>query len=163
MLTVTVSSYELEFNKKHLRKVLSQAGKEIAATAKGLLAQPGTGRKYGNHIASAPGQPPAAKSGKLASSLTTAIARGGEAVRITDLSYYALALEGGSQGGGGGKKSKSIGRSHQKGGSKGKPMTARAMAPRPFLSKAVEQDWPDIAKRIEQSVEQNIALVKKSK
>jgi hypothetical protein len=160
MLTITVSSYALEYNKTHLRKVMRQAGKEIAATAKGLLSNAGTGRKYGSHISSAPGQPPSSKSGRLANSFTTALARGGEAVRISDLSPYSKSLEGGAQGGGG-KNSASVGRSHKRGGAKGKPMTIRMLAPRPFLSTAVKADWPDIEKRIQDSVAQDINLTKK--
>jgi hypothetical protein len=160
-LTVTVSSWDLEFNKTRLRRVLRAAGKEIVTTAKGLLSQAGSGRKYGSHTASAPGNPPAKKTGKLAQSFSLAVTRHGDAVAIADLAYYARALEGGSQGGGGGKGSASVGREHKRGGAKGKPQTLRMMQPRPFLSAAVAKDWPSISQRIGESIAQDIDLKKK--
>lgn len=162
MLEIEVPSYVLEYEKKLLRKVLLAAGKEIAATAKGLLTKAGSGRKYGKHTASSPGQPPSTRSGTLAKGFNVTVGRYGDAVTIRDIAYYAKALEGGSRGGGGGKNSASIGRSHKRGGAKGTPQTVRMMAPRPFLSLAVKQDWAGIAKRIKDSVSDDFQFKKKT-
>lgn len=154
-LSITVPSVALTFDKKLLRRVLGQAGREIVATAKALIGRDGSGRQYGSHHASAPGMPPATFKGLLAKSLS--VRTTATSVRITDSAPYALSLESGAVGGGG-KNSKTIGRVHRRGGAKGKAATQRIMAPRPYLSVAAEGEMPILQKRIAAALNQGIDL-----
>lgn len=162
--TITVPSFALEFEKKLLRKIIGQAGREIAQTAKALIGRGGAGRKYGNHVSSGAGSPPASLTGLLRASVRVKMR--GDTVSIFDdalksgsgkSAFYAIMLEAGAQGGGG-KGSASIGRSHKRGGAKGKPQTKRVMAPRPFISTAAEGEMPSLQKRISQALSQSIDL-----
>lgn len=160
-LVFVVPSVAFTYDKKLLRKVLRQAGNEIKATARSLIGRSASGRKYGAHIASAPGQPPGSVTGALASSLKVSVK--GDRVRVTDTALAAKFLETGAVGGGG-KGSASIGRSHKRGGSKGKPQTKRIMQPRPFLSVAADEEAPRLEQQIEQALKAGIDLkVLKSK
>jgi hypothetical protein len=156
MIEIITSSYELVYNKTHLRAVLKAAGNEVVKTARGLIQAKGT--------VSAPGQPPASRTGLLAKSMKARVT--GTSIILVDTTKYAQSIEGGAVGGGGllrgGKSSASIGRVHKKGGAKGKAQTVRMMQPRPFLSTAVASDWPDIATRIQKSVELDIDFIKKT-
>jgi hypothetical protein len=155
-LVITVPSYALTFDKKLLRRILGQAGREIVNTARALIGRDASGRMYGSHQASGAGGPPATLSGTLARSLSYKAK--GDRLTIKDGVFYAKFLEVGAQGGGGGKNSKSIGRSHKRGGAKGKPQTKRILAPRPFLSVAIENDFPSLQKRIGAALSKSIDL-----
>lgn len=49
------------------------AGNEVKNEADMLISQPGTGRRYGRHIASSPGEPPASDTGRLKSSIVVRV------------------------------------------------------------------------------------------
>lgn len=50
-------------------RVLARTGYTLERTIKVVLSQPGTGRMYGTHRASAPGEPPAVETGHLRQSV----------------------------------------------------------------------------------------------
>jgi hypothetical protein len=160
-LTFVVQSVALEFDKKLLRRILRQAGNEIRDTARSLIGRDQSGRKYGSHTASGAGNPPGIVSGLLARSLK--VSARGDRVTISDPAekkdaFYAVMLEAGAIGGGGRKGSKNVGRSHKRGGSKGKPVTKRILQPRPFLSIAAQEEMPGLEKRINQALQKSVDL-----
>jgi hypothetical protein len=172
-LKITVPSFALTYDKKLLRQTLRSAGTEIAAVAKALIrGSHGGGRKYGRHTASAPGQPPASLSGDLASSIKVRPWRNGEGVSIRDTEFYALFLEKGAKGGGGDTRNKA--NMHLAGTfdwRKGKIRTknrmkksaisqTRVLAPRPFLTTALEQRQQGIADRVRAAVVDGIKFKK---
>lgn len=126
---------ELVIEKKAKKRVLRRYGNKIARAARKKLAQPGAGRRYGNHTASAPGAPPAKLTGALAQSIGVRVFKSGDGVAIRARRFYAKFLEAGAQGGIGSGKA----------GVKGQRNTRRAVAgnrvlePRPFLSTAAEE------------------------
>lgn len=71
------------------------------ARAKAILSQPGQGRSYGKHRASAPGDPPAVDTGRLRNATaadTQLREEGGDIVgRIVANTDYAAALETGTE------------------------------------------------------------------
>lgn len=110
---ISFKKFELVINNKELTKGLRKVGNQVKNTAKGLIQQAGTGRKYGSHTASSPGMAPASLTGLLAAAMKVSVSK--QAVRVTDLMYYAVMLESGT------KKLKG------------------SIAPRPFLTAALEQ------------------------
>jgi hypothetical protein len=170
-LTITVPLVELTWDKKLLRKILRQAGQEIAATARALIGR-GLPRmdKNGKVLGAVAGSPPMSRSGRLARSLKVRMT--GDKVIISDeaantsetgAAFYALFLEDGSKGGGGKKGnvkggSKTIGREHKKGGAKGVVQTKRVSFEHPFLSTALEEELPQLEKRIQEALARSIDL-----
>jgi hypothetical protein len=80
-------------------KDLKRRGLRVQREAVRAVHQPGTGRQYGRHRASAPGQPPATDTGRLAASLREELRRderGLVEVVGTDVDY-ALPLELGTR------------------------------------------------------------------
>lgn len=158
----------LTYEKKALKKVMAAAGREIAAQARANITKGGSGRRYpgvgGNkgvpyqnkpHQASAPGDSPANGTGRLRKSIVVRPYRSGEGVAIIDRAYYSASLENGAEGGsskGRGRKERLKARmrkSHQN--------KTRVLAPRPFLSKALDTKRASIEARIRDSIEQDIA------
>lgn len=96
----------VSFDKRQLRSVLRQAGTEVAQLARSLIRKgtPG-GRQYATRRAgaiigyqgSAPGQPPASRTGALASSIGVRSLRSGDAISVRAKERYALPLEAGGQ------------------------------------------------------------------
>lgn len=79
-----------------VRKVVAYGAMKIHASAVTSIQQgPKTGIQYGRHQASAPGEPPAADTGRLASGITLEIADD-EALVISNAAYSA-ALEFGTR------------------------------------------------------------------
>ena len=156
-LQVKVSSATIVYEKKALRKVLRQAGAEVASEARSLVRKsvgggrlyrgPGgkryrTGGKGGAYRASASGQPPVSVTGTLARSIKVRPYRSGEGVAVRDAAFYALFLEKGAQGGGRIKERR--GRS--------KNATGRVLQPRPFLTAALARKQGGLPGRIRQAV-----------
>src|ERR1700733_12957022 len=103
------TSWGLLIDKRDLTKALRQIGKELKTDTKAMILAGGSGKQYGAHRASAPGEAPANLSGQLAASLKVSVR--GTTLKLTDTAAYALALEAGEKGGGfrkGGGSSKSI-------------------------------------------------------
>lgn len=94
----------------HNGKVLERIGHLFVNAVKKLLSTPGAGEVYGNHQASAPGDPPAVDTGRLRSSYD--FQTGPDYVDIGSNVEYAPYLEFGT----------------------------RTIAPRPHLRRAVEEN-----------------------
>jgi hypothetical protein len=142
---ILVSSATLELDKKFLRQALKQAALQVQKAAIQLVENTsGAGRTYGKHQASAPGQAPASDTGYLTSHFKIKSISRGMGMTVSDDSWYALALEAGSKGGGGkkGKKNK-----------RGKPTTTRVQEARPFLSTALNNNRVDIERKINKAIE----------
>ena len=172
-LSVTVRSGQLLWDKRKLKAVMRSAGAEIAALTRSLLAGAGAGRSYrmskarggGIHRASAPGQPPARLSGALAGSVKVKPFRSGEGVSIRETQYYSLFLEAGAKGGagshiGGARGLRNVYR--KRGGKNVLAATqgSRVLAPRPSLSRALEQRAASIGPRIAEAVDQELKFVR---
>lgn len=80
---------------------IRKAALQGEARLKVILSQPGAGRTYGKHTASAPGQPPAPDTGQLrnATQADTQVRREGSDLvgRIVANKEYAMALEKGTE------------------------------------------------------------------
>lgn len=79
---------------KGMRAAASQAQAEVVVK----LSQPGSGRVYGKHQASAPGEPPAPDTGQLRQSVFSEVLRDGNDVvgRVVENKEYAAPLETGT-------------------------------------------------------------------
>ncbi|MNE40071.1 hypothetical protein D3C80_1340600 [compost metagenome] len=102
MATVTINLAALE----HIAEEKAVAGIQRAALAgetitNANLSRPGSGRIYGKHQASAPGEPPAVDTGRLrnATQADTQVRRDGDDIvgRVVANSEYAHALEVGTE------------------------------------------------------------------
>jgi hypothetical protein len=156
------SGFVLSYGKKNLRTVMRRAGAEVAAAARALLrASNGGGRYYAVrhngglelHQASAPGQPPASMTGQLASSIRVKVNRTGDGVSVKEGQFYGKFLETGARGGGPARRNRRV---RQAGLTTIFPVGTRILAPRPYLSAALEQKEAGIAADIQASVLQDI-------
>lgn len=68
-----------EKKKTALRALIAEYALRIEKDVKESLSGPGSGRRYGNHVASAPGEPPATDTGRLRASIRS---------DLTDLADY---------------------------------------------------------------------------
>jgi hypothetical protein len=140
---VVPRGYTVVYGKKKLKALLRKAGAEVAAAARALVRNSsGSGRSYrggghpyrpGAYVASAPGQAPVSVGGRLAASIKVRPSRDGESVSIRDLAPEALFLEKGAKGRG-----------------------RRILAPRPFLTVALDQRRASLEERIKASVVDDI-------
>lgn len=121
---VSFEQFALKIERKELQKALRLVGKAIKQEAQSLILAGGTGRKYGKHQASAPGQAPASLTGKLGNSIKISVRK--NTVRVLDTAYYATILETGA---------KNVGRPPKGSGKKGR--AAGVIAPRPYLTQAL--------------------------
>jgi HK97 gp10 family phage protein len=86
--------------KKARMRALTKAAYLVRADAQQLITRgPKTGRVYGKHQASAPGQPPANDTGNLVRSITVDPVTEEEMVTVTCRAPYAAALELGTDDG----------------------------------------------------------------
>ena len=158
-LDVKVSAGSLlSWDKKRLKKLMRQAGQEVAAVARALIRRSeGGGRTYlrdgRRYQASAPGQAPVRVSGALLRGIKVRPFKSGEGVAIRDSEFYARILEGGARGGGrvGGKGARNR---------RGKPQTSRVLLPRPFLSLALTMRQGSLGQRIRAAVMDDVAFKK---
>ena len=157
-LKVTVPSYALTYDKKRLKKVLRQAGGEVAAVAKALIRRSaGGGKTYyldgRKYQASTPSSAPVSVTGELLRGFKVKPSKSGESVMVRDATFYALFLEGGAKGGG---------RRGSKGlrNKRGAAQTVRDMQPRPFLSLALASREASLGERLRDSLVQDIAFRK---
>ena len=148
----------LVYDKKRLKKLMRQAGQEVAAVARALIRRSkGSGRAYRHagapHQASGPGQPPAMVTGALLRGIKVRPFKSGDGVAVRDSQFYALILQTGARGGGskGGKGVRNR---------RGQAGTARVMAPRPFLTVALDQRAASLQARIRDAVLHDIAFKK---
>ncbi|MFC0407921.1 hypothetical protein [Roseomonas elaeocarpi] len=169
-LVIIAPSYQFTYGKKNLRKVMRAAGAEVAQTARTLIrSSPASGRTYrgiggsaqyrggykaGAYQASAPGEAPANVTGTLLRSIKVRPFKSGQGVAIRDAAFYALFLQAGATGGG--RKAQDGKRVRGKAGTD----TGRSLEPRPFLTAALEQRRASLGERIENSLHNDIALVR---
>jgi hypothetical protein len=128
-------------------------------TARLINAGDGGGRlshyrgKAGTYRASQPGAPPVRASGALRASLRTYVFRSGEGFAVRAREFYALFLETGAFGGGPGGGSPKR-REHSKLSRSVRSARAKArgerreMEPRPFLDRVMNQEAPEITRRL---------------
>ena len=142
-IKITITSLELELNKRDIKKALRKGAGLVAREAKREIIQTaGTGITRGKHTASSPGQPPANLSGELARDLKAKSGKGLSAV-VSDTAWYALALEKSSKGGGGRKGQRNRRRRGQV-----ETQTPRVQEARPFLEPALEHERDAIIKLV---------------
>lgn len=176
-LRVTIKSGGLlSFGKVNVRRVVRQGATQVAQEARALIRQSvgggrvyrgsGGGRQYrgyksGSYTASAAGAPPTSVTGALARSIKVTVFKGGEGAAIRDAQFYALFLEAGAQGGVAsgrrgvaGKKNR---RGHGRKGSAG--VGKRVLAPRPFLTRALDAKRAALTRAMRAAVEQDVAMV----
>jgi hypothetical protein len=176
-LRITVQAGRLELDKKHVRTVLRRAGNEIAGAARSLIRQSaGSGRVYwyhgssgghGRYRASAPGQAPVSLSGKLASSIKVLLFRSGEGVAVRDAVFYALMLEKGAKGGGGDTREHNLHYARTGSGKRRMNKSAigqtRVLAPRPFLSIALDQRRASLERRVGEAISTGLKMRRATK
>lgn len=149
----------VSFDKRELHAVLRQAGAEVAGLARNMIRKGAAGgRQYATrragaivgYQASVPGQPPASRTGALASSISVRSTRGGDGVAIRASEPYAKPLEAGAHGGGPGR-----GNTRQRRGGQW-TVTAvagqRQLEPRPFLSAALDSKRSSIEARLRSTI-----------
>jgi hypothetical protein len=166
-LKLQVTSWgEVALDKRRLKAVMRAAGNDVRSkTAKLINQSSGGGRSYAggggsryrgayvNHpyTASAPGEAPVRVSGTLRQSLKTYPFKSGEGFAVRARIYYALFLEVGAFGGRPGKSRQrergKLSRSvrSQRAKARGE---RREMEPRPFLDRVMEQEGPELDRRV---------------
>lgn len=168
------------WDKKDAVKVWRDAGRQIVSAAKAKIGA-GSGRVYrldggGHYTASAPGQGPANRTGKLKAAVRVKALRGGFGLRIFDDvsgsngEFYSRFMEGGSRGGGGDTHNRAnillAGETNWRGkvlrGQNRMKASAinqsRVQQPRPFISTAVAERWPSLRDQVRVALVQGIAL-----
>jgi hypothetical protein len=156
-LKLTVTHWgQVALDKRELGKLMRAAGNDIKNKAGRLIAQSnGSGRQYGAHRASAPGQPPARLSGDLRGSLKTFVFKSSEGFAVRARQFYALFLEAGAKGGG--NPGRSLARPVNR--RTGRHMrakgvyTKRVLEPRPFLDRVMAQQAPELDRRVRLALE----------
>ena len=136
-LKIALPSAKLSYDKKQTKQVMRAAASEVAGAARRMIRNGGGGgRQYGAHTASAPGQPPVSLSGRLAASIRSNVKQRGNTIvaSIRDVEFYSKFLETG---------------------------TKRGLAPRPFLSTALEQRKDSIASRIREAIDHDMKFEKR--
>lgn len=168
MLRVQVpKGHILIYGKKNLRRVLREAANTVAREARTLTRNAaGGGRAYstpktiskGIHYASAPGEPPAMLTGMLNRSITTKIGKGGESISIRDNQFYAKFLEVGAKGGAGNRTKGGKGKRNVKAtkNRQGAVSSSRVLEPRPFISRALDDQKAEIERKILEAVKADI-------
>lgn len=136
------------FDKAKLQAALRQSGQEVAQLARSLVrSSTGGGRYYSTRQAgaiigyqsSAPGQPPASRTGALAASITVRRMRRVDGISVVSSVYYSRFLETGARGGGPGRRNR---------GNRTGVRNIRLLQPRPFISAALEAKRVGIEARI---------------
>jgi hypothetical protein len=151
---IDIPEYTLKYDKSFLKQVMGGAGNRVKKTTVELIRDSaGSGIMRNGHVASAPNEAPANFTGNLAKSLKVKVARDGTSVSVVDTAKYALSLESGSRGGGGKKGNRNR---------RDMPSTTRVMAPRPYLSTALDKNIESITKDIQDSVIKDINFFKKT-
>jgi hypothetical protein len=179
-LEVRIDPFFLTLDMKHTRAVLRAAGNEVASVARALIRRSSGGGRFYNYKghrgaryrASAPGQPPVSVSGALAKSIKVRLFRSGEGVAVRDAEFYAKFLELGAKGGGGYARGDNIllaGERHWRTGRvlrlqnrmKSTAVSqSRTLAPRPFLSVALDAKRASIEARIGEAITGGIKFSK---
>jgi hypothetical protein len=124
-----------------LRKALIDIGAEVSQEAKKLIRNgPKTGRTYGSHTASAPGQAPANRTGRLMKSVKFR-ARNHTEMTVGAEAEYAGYMEKGTRG----REEDTFGAGR-----------FGAIKPRPFLIKAVNNKAQDTVRIILENIDREV-------
>lgn len=160
-LKLTVSSWgEIKLDTREMSKLMRAAGNEVKSKTAALINKTqGGGRlthyrgdKGGTYRASTPGNPPVRASGALRASLRAYAFKSGEGFAVRARQFYALFLEAGAKGGGnqfGGRVAASAAwraRTNRR-RARGR-YTQRVLEPRPFLDRVMNEQAPDITRRM---------------
>jgi hypothetical protein len=158
-LKLTVSNWgTVALDKREVAKLMRAAGNDVKnKTGRLINASQDGGRSYfgpaGRYRASSPGSPPVRVSGTLRASLRTYVFKSGEGFAVRAREFYALFLETGAKGGGnpgtGGPINRRTGRRKRARG----VYTARVLEPRPFLDRVIEQEAPELDRRVRKALE----------
>jgi hypothetical protein len=100
-----------------------------------------------------PGNPPVRPTGRLRGSLKTYVFKSAEGFAVRARQFYALFLEVGARGGGnpGSRSVKPINRrTGRRMRAKG-VYTTRVLEPRPFLDRVMDQEAPNITRRLREA------------
>jgi hypothetical protein len=160
-LKLTVTSWgEVAIDKKPMRALMRAAGNDVRTKTSRLInASDGGGRVYrlpagrGTYRASTSGNPPVRASGALRGSLKTYVFKSAEGFAVRARQFYALFLEVGARGGGnpGSRSVKPINRrTGRRMRAKG-VYTTRVLEPRPFLDRVMDQEAPNITRRLREA------------
>lgn len=151
-LKIGIENYVLNFDKKQLKKVIRQAGRETVAIAKKLIRNTQKVRKKDGRTVSLPGEAPAVQTGALLADFKVKTSRNGGSVLVADNAHYALYQEKGAVGGGGRKGNRN--KISRKGRKRTilEVSTRRVLEPRPYLFPALEQETVGLSERIEKAV-----------
>jgi hypothetical protein len=161
-LRVTITQWgQITLDKRGLNALMRAAGNTVKTKTARLIAKSeGGGRQYPAHAAtkyrpaapayraSAPGLPPAAPTGAMRSSLKTYVLTKKLGFAVRARAFYSLFLESGARGGGNpGKRGVRNPRTAQQKRARG-VYTTRVLQPRPFLDKVMDQEAPEIDRRL---------------
>jgi len=169
-LKMTVTNWgEVALDTRQLKALMRSAAGDIKTKTARLINQTtGSGRTYrggggsayrgayrpGAYRASAPGDPPVTVSGTLRQSLKAYVYPSGEGFAVRERAFYALFLEAGARGGGnaGAGRRRAQARRHRA----RSVYTARVLAPRPLLDRVMQQEEPNLQRRVRQALSQGL-------
>jgi hypothetical protein len=150
-LKLKITSWgEIALDKKELRALMRSAGNDVKKKTAQLISRTaGGGRSYSYGTASAPGEPPIARTGALKGSLRVYTYKEGAGFAVRERQFYSLFLEAGAHGGGNpGKRAtarqRADGRRHRARG----VYNVRVLEPRPHLDRVIEQEQAKLDERV---------------
>jgi len=157
-LKLTVTHWgQVALDKKPMRALMRAAGNDVKnKTGRLINASDGGGRVYrlpsraGTYRASTAGNPPVKAAGRLRASLKTYVFKSAEGFAVRAREFYALFLEVGARGGGnpGSRAVRPINRSTGRRMRARGVYTTRVLEPRPFLDRVMDQEAPEITRRL---------------
>lgn len=157
-LKLKVTSWgEIHLDKKELRALMRAAGNDVKRKTAALIARTGGGgRTYRlpggkSYVASAPGEPPVMLSGALRTSLRTYVYQDGDGFAVRERQFYSLFLEAGARGGGNRRQRAATRRQRR-----ARVASMRVLLPRPHLDKVIEDEKPNIDRRVRKAFEQGL-------
>lgn len=168
-LKLSITSWgEVALDKRQLKALMRSAANDVKNKTSRLIAQTtGSGRTYrggggsayrgayrpGAYRASAAGDPPVMVSGTLRQSLKAYPYPSGEGFAVRERAFYALFLEAGATGGGNPGKGtrRAQARRHR-----ARYTTARVLAPRPHLDRVMQQEEPNLERRVRQALDEGL-------
>lgn len=170
-LRVTISSWgTVELDKRELKNLMrSAAGTVRTATRKAIARKGGGGRLYsggggsayrgayrrGAYRASAPGAAPVSVSGTLSSSISAKPFKSGEGFAVRARAFYGLFLEAGARGGGN-PHGRTLGHARRARARRRGAYAARVLLARPFLSRVMAEQAPELEKRVRLALDQGL-------
>lgn len=161
-LKLTVTSWGVVMlDKREVNNLMRSAGNDVRSKTMRLINRTdGGGRPYtapnGTHYrASAPGGAPVRRTGTLRGSLKTYVLKTKTGFAVRAREFYSLFLEAGAKGGGnpgtrGAKLNPRTGRAKRARGI----YKRRVLEPRPFLDRVMQQEEPNIERRVRAALTQ---------